>query len=117
MNRLKHIVLAKSLRKSRVRSKITGTSTRPRLSVTISNLHISAQIIDDVAAKTLAASSSVGIKATGTLSEKAAAVGIDIAKKAKKAKINQVVFDRNGRQYAGRLRALVDQVRKEGIEV
>ena len=109
-------LLNKSLRKARVRSKVTGTAERPRLTVTISNIHISAQIIDDVKRHTLAAATTVGTKATGTMTEKAAVVGAEIAKKAKKAKITAVVFDRNGRQYAGRLKALADAARKEGLE-
>ena len=109
-------LLNKSLRKNRVRSKVSGTAERPRLTVTISNTHVSAQLIDDVKAHTLASSTTVGTKQTGTLTEQAAFVGADIAKKAKKAKINAVVFDRNGRQYAGRLAALADAARKEGLE-
>lgn len=109
-------LLNKSLRKNRVRSKVSGTAERPRMTVTISNKHVSAQLIDDVAQKTLAASTTVGTKQTGTITEQAAFVGSDIAKKAKKAKINAVVFDRNGRQYAGRLSALADAARKEGLE-
>lgn len=108
--------LNKTLRKSRVRSKVTGTAERPRLTVTISNKHVSAQIIDDVKQHTLVASTTVGTKQTGSVTELAAYVGTDIAKKAKKAKITTVVFDRNGRQYAGRLSALADAARKEGLE-
>ena len=109
-------LLNKSLRKNRVRSKISGTAERPRLTVTISNKHVSAQLIDDVKGATLAAATTVGTKQTGSLSEQAAFVGTEIAKKAKKAKINAVVFDRNGRQYADRLAALADAARKEGLE-
>jgi large subunit ribosomal protein L18 len=109
-------LLNKSLRKNRVRSKVTGTTERPRLTVTVSNKHVSAQIIDDVKQRTLVAATTVGTKQTGSMSEQAAFVGGDIAKKAKKAKINAVVFDRNGRQYAGRLAALADAARKEGLE-
>jgi large subunit ribosomal protein L18 len=109
-------LLNKSLRKNRVRSKVSGTAERPRLTVTISNKHISAQIIDDVKQHTIVAATTVGAKHTGSLAEKAALVGTEIAKKAKKAKINAVVFDRNGRQYAGRLSALADAARKEGLE-
>ena len=109
-------LLNKTLRKNRVRSKITGTSERPRLTVTISNKHISAQIIDDTKHHTLAASTTIGAKQTGTMTEQAAFVGSDIAKKAKKAKITAVVFDRNGRQYAGRLGALADAAREGGLE-
>ena len=105
-----------ALRKGRVRAKISGTAERPRLTVTISNLHVSAQIIDDVAQKTLVSATTVGSKAKGTKTELAAKIGAEIAKKAKKAKINTGVFDRNGRQYAGRLHALADAARKEGLE-
>ena len=114
-NSLAKKLLNRSLRKGRVRAKVSGTAERPRLSVTISNVHVSAQIIDDVKGHTLASATTVGTKATGTMTEKCAVVGTEIAKKAKKAKINAVVFDRNGRQYAGRLSALADAARKEGL--
>jgi large subunit ribosomal protein L18 len=107
---------SKNLRKNRVRAKVIGTATRPRLSVTISLKHVSAQIIDDSAAKTLVSSTTVGTKQTGSMTEQAVFVGSDIAKKAIKAKISTVVFDRNGRRYAGRLSALADAARKEGLE-
>lgn len=106
----------KSLRKARVRARVVGTSERPRLSVTISNKHVSAQIIDDTKAHTVAAATTVGSKQTGTLTEMSAFVGQEIAKKAKKAKVVSVVLDRNGRAYAGRLKALADAARKEGLE-
>ena len=109
-------LLNRALRATRVRAKITGTSVRPRLTVTISNKHVSAQLIDDVAKKTIAASTTVGTKQTGTMTEQAVFIGSDIAKKAKKSKITTVVFDRNGRQYAQRLSALADAARKEGLE-
>ena len=115
-NSLAKKLLNRSLRKGRVRAKVSGTAERPRLSVTISNVHVSAQLIDDVKGHTLASATTVGTKATGTMTEKCAVVGTEIAKKAKKAKINAVVFDRNGRQYAGRLSALADAARKEGLE-
>ena len=105
------------LRKQRVRAAVSGTSERPRLTVFISNLHVSAQIIDDTKQHTLASATSVGAKGhKGTLSEQAALVGKDIAKKAKANKVTKVVFDRNGRQYAGRLKALADAARQEGLE-
>lgn len=116
MGNLAKKLLGKSLRKNRVRSKVSGTSERPRLTVTISNKHVSAQIIDDEKKHTLAASTTVGTKQDGSLAEQAAFVGADIAKKAKKAKITSVVFDRNGRQYAKRLGALANAARKEGLE-
>lgn len=107
----------KQLRKARVRATVVGTSDRPRLSVFISNLHVSAQLIDDSTKRTIASATTVASKAaTGSLSDKAAVVGAEIAKAAKKAKVTKVVFDRNGRQYAGRLKALADAARKEGLE-
>jgi large subunit ribosomal protein L18 len=105
------------LRKMRIRARVNGTAERPRLSVYISNLHVSAQIIDDTAKRTLVSSTSEKqATATGSKSDKAAWVGADIAKKAKKAGVKSVVLDRNGRQYAGRLKALADAARKEGLE-
>jgi large subunit ribosomal protein L18 len=109
-------ILNRTLRAARVRAKVTGTAERPRLTVSVSNKHISAQLIDDVKHHTIAAATTVGTKQTGTMTEQAAVVGTDIAKKAKKAKITAIVFDRNGRKYAQRLAALADAVRKEGLE-
>ena len=106
----------RSLRAARVRAKVSGTAERPRLTVTISNMHISAQLIDDVKQHTIAAATTVGTKQTGTMTEQAAIIGAEVAKKAKKAKITTIVFDRNGRKYAGRLAALADAARKEGLE-
>ncbi len=104
-------------RKGRIRSHLAGTSERPRLSVFISARHISAQIIDDTKHTTVAAVSTVGSKAArGTLTEKAAWVGAEIATKAKAAKVTNVVFDRNGRQYHGRVKALADAAREKGLE-
>jgi large subunit ribosomal protein L18 len=107
----------RTLRKKRIRAVVSGTAERPRLSVHISNLHVSAQLIDDTAHKTIAAVSTVGSKiAKGTMTEKAASVGADIAAKAKAAKIKQVVFDRNGKLYHGRVKALADAARNAGLE-
>lgn len=109
LNRLK-------LRKNRVRSVVSGTADRPRLSVSISNTHVSAQIIDDETGKTIVAATTVGSKAAGTMTEKAATVGTDIAKKAKAKKVTKVVFDRNGRKYHGRVKALAEAARAGGLE-
>ena len=109
-------LLNRTLRKNRVRAKVSGTAERPRLTVTISNTHVSAQLINDVEGKTIVSATTVGKKVTGTTTEKAATVGTDIAKKAVKANVKTIVFDRNGRQYAGRLKALAEAARKEGLE-
>ncbi len=117
MSNLSAKLLGHNLRKQRVRAKVSGSEQRPRLTVTVSNMHVSAQIIDDTKGHTLVAASTVGnTAAKGTMSEKAALVGETIAKKAVKKKITKVVFDRNGRQYAGRLKALADAARKQGLE-
>lgn len=106
----------KVFRANRTRAKIHGTKERPRLSVHFSNLHITAQIIDDDKKVTLAYATTVGQKMTGTKTEKAAKIGEEIAKKAKTAKIKKVVFDRGSKLYAGRMSALADAARKEGLE-
>lgn len=103
-------------RKARIRSTVRGTSARPRMSVRISNAHVSAQLIDDQAGHTLLAVSSVGQKTDGNLTDKAVFVGEAIAKKAAQAKVKQVVLDRNGRQYHGRIKALAEAARKQGLE-
>lgn len=103
-------------RQRRVRAVVQGTAIRPRLSVTISNLHVSAQLIDDTTSSTIAAASTIGTKATGSMTDKAATIGTEIAKKAKAAKIKAVVFDRGSRLYHGRVKALADAARKEGLE-
>ncbi len=106
----------KLYRKKRTRAKIHGTEIRPRLSVNISNLHVSAQIINDDTMTTLVSATTVGTKLTGSKTEKAAKIGEEIAKKAKKANITKVVFDRGAFAYAGRMSALADAARKEGLE-
>lgn len=117
MNSLALKVKNLALRKNRIRAKVSGTAERPRLSVFISARHISAQLIDDSAHKTLAAVTTIGSKAaTGTMTEKAAWVGAGIATKAKSIKVTQVVFDRGGRQYHGRVEALANAAREKGLE-
>jgi len=103
-------------RAKRTRAKIHGTSDRPRLTVHFSNQHIIAQVIDDDKKVTLAYATTVGTKMTGTMTEKAEKIGTEIAKKAKTAKIKQVVFDRGAKLYAGRMSALAESARKEGLE-
>ena len=103
-------------RAKRTRAKIHGTSERPRLTVHFSNVHITAQVIDDDKKTTLAYATTVGSKITGSMTEKAAKIGTEIAKKAKSAKVSKVVFDRGAKLYAGRMSALADAARKEGLE-
>ncbi|MBQ6320618.1 50S ribosomal protein L18 [Candidatus Saccharibacteria bacterium] len=103
-------------RANRTRAKIHGTAERPRLSVNISNKHISAQLIDDDKGATLVYASTVGSKLKGTKTELAAQIGAELGKKAKKAKVQKAVFDRGSKLYAGRMSALADAARKEGLE-
>ena len=116
MNRLTLKSKSAERRANRVRTVVQGTPDRPRLSVHVSNLHITAQIIDDSKGKTLAYASTVGQKLTGNKTELAGQIGKEIATKAKKAKLNKVAFDRGRRQYHGRIKALADAARGEGLE-
>lgn len=113
-----HKLQNRARRKGRIRAVVKGTAARPRLNVYISNLHVTAQLIDDDSGKTLAYVTTVGRKATGagTMTEKAAWVGTEIAGKAKAAKVKAVVFDRGGKLYHGRVAALADAARKAGLE-
>ena len=105
------------MRHKRVRKNISGTSEMPRLNVFRSNSQIYAQIINDETGTTLASSSSVQLKIkNGGNIEGAKLVGADIAKKAKEANISKVVFDRGGYQYHGRVEALADAARENGLE-
>jgi large subunit ribosomal protein L18 len=101
-------------RKNRIRAKISGTAARPRLVVFRSNMHITAQIIDDISGKTLA--SAHDMKEKGSKLEKAQKVGKVIAEAAKGKKIEGCVFDRNGYKYHGRIKALADAAREGGLQ-
>lgn len=101
--------------KARIRGKISGTAQRPRMSVFRSNKAIYVQVIDDLAGNTIVAASSKGI-AEGTKSEIAAKVGEEIAKKAQEKGISEVVFDRNGYLFHGRVKSLADAARKAGLK-
>lgn len=117
MGKVMQKITSRLLRKNRVRATVIGTAERPRLSVYLSNMHVHAQIIDDATGKTLVSTTTAIAKdAKGSMSEKAAWAGKDIAAKAKKAKITKVVFDRNGRKYHGRLKSLADAAREGGLE-
>ena len=105
-------------RHARVRSKVKGDSARPRLAVYRSITHIYAQLIDDIAGKTLAAASSLDARdSKEKKSERAKAVGAALGERAKKAGINEVVFDRGGYRYHGRVKALAEGVRAAGVKV
>ena len=97
-------------RKRRIRAKIQGTALRPRLTVFCSLKRISVQLIDDTARKTLASAMSTS-KNTAAANK----VGETIAEKAKTLKITSVIFDRNGRRYHGRIKALADAARAGGL--
>lgn len=103
-------------RQTRIRSKLHGTADRPRLTVTISNSHISAQVINDDTHSTIASATTVGSKASGTMTEKAKIIGTEVAKAAKAKKVTKVVFDRGSRKYHGRVKALADAARENGLE-
>lgn len=103
-------------RKMHIRSRLSGTAQRPRLSVRRSLKHIYAQLIDDVAGITLASASSVSLKVDGSNIEGAKAVGKALAEKAKTASIELACFDRNGRLFHGRVKALADAAREGGLQ-
>lgn len=110
---------AREARHTRVRNKVTGTSNVPRLNVFRSNSNIFAQIIDDEASKTLVSASSIDKELkleNGGNIEAAEKVGELLAKRAKKAKISKVVFDRGGYLYHGRVKALAESARENGLE-
>jgi large subunit ribosomal protein L18 len=109
-------ILRREIRRRRVRSVVSGTSQRPRLSVFRSLSQIYAQLIDDVSGKTLASANSLEVKGKGTKSELATKVGELIAKKALDIKVSSVVFDRGGYQYHGRVKALAEAARNSGLE-
>lgn len=101
--------------KTRIRGRISGTAQRPRMTVFRSNKQIYVQLIDDLAGVTLVSTSSKGIE-EGTKSEIAAKVGENIAKKALEAGITEVVFDRNGYLFHGRVKSLADAARNGGLK-
>jgi large subunit ribosomal protein L18 len=99
-------------RKRRIRTKVHGTAERPRLAIYCSLTRITAQIIDDVAGKTIAFAGT----SKGKNVKEAAALGKSIAAKAKDANVTSVVFDRAGRKYHGRIKALADAAREGGLQ-
>jgi len=109
--------LARVRRHARVRKRVAGSAGIPRLAVYRSNRHIYAQLIDDIDARTLAAASDAEVKAQGDKTSRARAVGELLARRAKEAGIERVVFDRGGRQYHGRVAALATGAREGGLVI
>jgi large subunit ribosomal protein L18 len=110
---------ARRKRHDRIRLRLEGTESRPRLAVFRSNIHIYAQVIDDGTGKTLAAASTVEKELRGsktTKTEEAAVVGRLIAERAKTAGVERVVFDRAGFRYHGRIKSLADAAREAGLD-
>jgi large subunit ribosomal protein L18 len=107
---------ARLRRHSRVRRKVTGTAERPRLAIYRSNRHIYAQLVDDQAARTLAAASDLSAGA-GDKKDRAKQVGQAIAERAKSLGVGRVVFDRGGRLYHGRVKAVAEGAREGGLEI
>ncbi|SNQ49130.1 ribosomal protein L18 [Frankia canadensis] len=109
---------SKLRRHARVRKRVVGTQSRPRLVVTRSSRHIYAQVIDDAAGHTLASASTLDVTLRGGEGDKSALarkVGELVAQRAKAAGVDAVVFDRGGRTYAGRIAALADAARESGL--
>src|SRR5262245_55583723 len=116
----KHKRIARIRRHRRVRKKVRGTEARPRLAVHRSNRHVTAQVIDGVTGRTIAAASTLEAELRGsTTSNKDAAskVGTLVAERAKAAGITKVVFDRGGNLYHGRVAAIADAAREAGLEL
>lgn len=108
--------LTRLRRKNRIRAKISGTATRPRLAVFRSNAHISLQLIDDDKRVTLASASDLKIDKSGTKTDMAIKVAEDMAGKVKDLKIEEIVFDRGGFAYHGRVKAVAEALRSNGLK-
>lgn len=116
MDKNKHKIFKRSIRKSRVRSRVVGSALRPRLAVYRSLAGIYAQLIDDSTGKTLAQASSKDIKSKAKKTEVSKEVGKKLAEKALAAKISACVFDRGGFAYHGRVKALAEGAREGGLK-
>lgn len=120
-NRIKLKRIRQRRRKMSVRRNVYGTAARPRLAIFRSARHIYAQVIDDSAGRTLASSSTMDKAVRGDVKQSgncaaAVLVGTDVAAKAMKAGVSEVVFDRGGFHYHGRLQALADAAREKGLK-
>jgi len=120
MDKLKAKKAALERRHRRVRGKVTGTATRPRLCVTRTNTNIYAQVIDDVARRTIASASTIDAEVRGSIkkastAEAARIVGETVGRRAAEQGVAEVVFDRGGRLYHGRVKALAEGARSAGL--
>ena len=106
----------KTRRQLRTRKNITPSVDRPRLTVTISNKYVSAQLIDDVKGVTLVGMSQKNLKTKGTKTESAKALGLALASKLKAKKITKIVFDRGSYRYHGRVKSVAEGLREGGVE-
>ena len=118
MDKFKHKTVRRKRRHGRVRSRITGTAERPRVAVYRSLRHIYVQAIDDLSGKTICAASTreAGMAGAGGNRSSAAEVGKRLAERLKEAGVTKVAFDRGGFRYHGRIAALADAARAEGVE-
>jgi len=108
--------IGRERRHNRIRAKVVGTATRPRLAVYKSNRYLHAQIIDDAAGKTLVSGSTKDVAAKAKKMDAAKMLGVELAKRAKTAGITEVVFDRGGFRYTGRVATLADAAREGGLK-
>ena len=116
MKKTKTARAARIRRHARLRKDVAGTTERPRLAVFRSLTHIYAQVIDDAHGRTLAAASDLKGVSSGNKTERAKAVGSALAEKARAAGVTQVVFDRGGNRYHGRVKALAEAAREGGLK-
>lgn len=120
LNNMKKILklnLNKRLRKSRTRSRMLGTTERPRLSIFRSNKYVYAQLINDNDGKTMISASTRGLDTKGGKTGKAKILGQKLAESAKKAGIKSVIFDRGSYKYHGRVKAVAEGVREGGLKL
>ncbi|MCK5059596.1 MAG: 50S ribosomal protein L18 [Candidatus Pacebacteria bacterium] len=114
MDKHKEKVIKRKRKHARIRTKISGTAERPRLSVFVSSRYISSQLIDDNEGKTLVSATSQGME-SGSLVEKAREVGRSVARKAQELHFKKVVFDRGGFLYSGKVKAIAEGAREAGL--
>ena len=117
MNTLDHTLTKYQKRQRRVRSKVRGTTERPRVSIFRANQHTYVQVIDDVKGLTITSVGTVVTKNTGTKTERAQQLGVELAEKLASLKINKVAFDRGAYRYHGRVKAVAEALRQAGINL